>query len=838
MLLYPPMAGERFENEASPSPMDRRRFLQSLSVLGTAAVVGCTGDGGDDGITPADKFEKLRYQYIRGRVTGEGRVDHDEDEKVQSMIEDLDVRVDKLLGTLILDAADRVWPDYPLGPDNEKSDRPQHYLDVSLAQFHPLTEAYHVPGSKYEGDAEIAKAVQRGYEKLSEYFRPTDRTYGGWYDWQIGMPEVSMHTVLLMKEELPQSLLDHYLETVQAHAPAPSLNKGSGDLAKMALTWIRHGIVSEDEELLRKRGIEPLRETIEFDAENNITPDGSAIDHRIHPYNGHYQSKFIGEITKIAQLVRGTEYDLQEVHPDHIDNLYTMAHEAFEPLMWRGQPMVMVTGRFQHGGIKQKEGRRITRGFMRLGEFAPTPHAGRFRRRAKEWIQRNQTDSILEETDSLPTYALARALASDPSIEAAEPLERYKQYYNMDRAVHHETTHGTYALGLAMYSERIGNYEALNSGNGPKRGWFTSYGMTSFYTERQQHFRNGFWHTVDAERPPGTTTNPASTQALSPNTRGANSHAGGAELKGRFGTSGMVLTSPADPAYLRARKSWFCFGEAVVCLGSAISGERGDRQVATTVANRNLGAEDAGTLTVEGEETAASAPADELREGVAWAHLEQQKEAFGYVFPGGSTIRVVREANSTGPPGEWDPSPDPEAPTTGTGAPYGRNFAEEQPYTRYYAKLLIEHGTSPASADYAYAVLPDADPESTADYASDPPFEILERSEAIHAVAHPERSLTGVQAFAETTVGDTGIAVDGPASVMYREGEEELTVAIADPTQNRDAIEVQLPVGGLGPTDIPDAVRVAATDPLTLVANIGDLDDQRKGQTLTSTFAR
>jgi hyaluronate lyase len=776
------------------------------------------GDGTDDDAT-ADPFEALHDQYRRQRVTGEGSIDYD-DPTIRSFVDDLDATVESRLEALVDDPDDRIWPEAPLGEGHPESEEPWRDLQQSYDWFRPLARAFVTPTSAYEGDRELLEAIEHGYAFLADYYRPGGDAYGNWWQWEIGIPDCIVDTLVLVGDDLPDDLVEHHAAAIEYHVGEPDIRQGSGDLLSKSDIWARLGIAERSGDAIRT-GRDPIADTLEYSPANNFYPDGSAIDHGNIPYSLHYQGRFLRDFTRVAQLLDDSPWSLRDPEfTGDLELLYEWAYEAYEPLVWRGQAMSMVLGRHLRPDTERDHGSNVVASFIRLGAFAPEPHATRFRRIAKAWIERDTYGSFVDDRPSIPAYAAASALMDDDSIAPWEPLKRYKQYYNMDRAVYRDAS---YALGLAMLSERIGNYEVLSDGRGPSRGWFTSYGMTYLYTDDLAQYNDAYWQTVDPRRLPGTTANPAATGAVSEDTYGNAAHAGGVEFDGRYGTSSMVLSSVVDPALLRAHKSWFCFGESVVAVGSGIEGEAtaGDGAIATTVANRNLGAADEGRLLVDGDRTVRAAPATVDCERVGWAHLDRPSESIGYVFPTEPSMRVVREENC---------SDDPDI-----GARDVSRWSDDT-YTRYFATLVLDHGTDPDSAEYTYAVVPGVDAATTADYRADPPVEVLERSPAVHAVEHADRSLMGVQAFEETTVAGTGIAVDGPASVMYREAGDELTVAVADPTQQRDAIEVELPVAITARGDVDPALSVRGTDPLGLVASTGDLAERMRGETLTATF--
>ncbi|NRE38244.1 hypothetical protein DBN75_11770, partial [Enterococcus faecalis] len=60
-----------------------------------------------------------------------------------------------------------------------------------------------------------------------------------------------------------------------------------------------------------------------------------------------------------------------------------------------------------------------------------------------------------------------------------------------------------YAVGISMYSQRVGNYEFGNTEN--KKGWHTADGMLYLYNQDFAQFDEGYWATIDPYRLPGTT---------------------------------------------------------------------------------------------------------------------------------------------------------------------------------------------------------------------------------------------------------------------------------------------------------------------------------------------
>ena len=72
----------------------------------------------------------------------------------------------------------------------------------------------------------------------------------------------------------------------------------------------------------------------------------------------------------------------------------------------------------------------------------------------------------------------ATFILNDDSIQPRGELIRYKQFHNMDRVVQLRPGYG---VGLSMFSNRIGNFESINSEN--QKAYHTADGMLYLYND-------------------------------------------------------------------------------------------------------------------------------------------------------------------------------------------------------------------------------------------------------------------------------------------------------------------------------------------------------------------
>lgn len=115
--------------------------------------------------------------------------------------------------------------------------------------------------------------------------------------------------------------------------------------------------------------------------------------------------------------------------------------------------------------------------------------------------------------DDIPFYLIGeyRKMMADTTVRPLPTPTRHKLFAAMDRAVH---TTPQFAVGLAMSSARIENYETINGEN--LKGWYIGDGMTYLYDNDLRQYSESFWATVNPYRMAGTTvdTRPRKAETL------------------------------------------------------------------------------------------------------------------------------------------------------------------------------------------------------------------------------------------------------------------------------------------------------------------------------------
>jgi chondroitin-sulfate-ABC endolyase/exolyase len=252
----------------------------------------------------------------------------------------------------------------------------------------------------------------------------------------------------------------------------------------------------------------------------------------------------------------------------------------------------------------------------------------------------------------------------------------------------------------------------------------------------------------------------------------------GAVSNGRNGLFAMRLTntftghimrdrpqgSPA-PEPLRALKSWFCFGNRVICLGSDISTKNVPFPVRTNLFQKFL-TEDHAVTKAGGESLSFSGQPVSRGFMDRTTLIDPYGNAY-FVAPGNKTHLAIGTQKSRDPDDTRD--------TTGT-----------------YATAWIEHGENPEAGGYEYAVLIQPDGATVELFDPNEAYAVLRKDSSAHIVRD---QVTKTTAFA---VFDTRqplpestplVSASQPCLVMFEEHDDHLLLSVCDPDLRAGARE-------------------------------------------------
>jgi hyaluronate lyase len=529
--------------------------------------------------------------------------------------------------------------------------------------------------------------------------------------------------------------------------------------------------------------------------------DGSFIQHNDVPYTGTYGIVLLGGLARLFTFFAGTPW---EVKDEGLKIVFDAVERTYTPFIYNGLMMDGVSGRAitRSGSRDRGHGRGAMAAILLLAEGVPPEYAAAYRARVKGWLLRGGSEDFLKNAD-LPSISRAQAILKDASIPATPEPVNHRLFHDMDRAVHRRPG---WALEISMCSSRISRYESsIHSEN--KHGWYTGDGMTYLYLDGDPgHFTDDYWATVNCYRLPGTTVDTRQREDNSGGGRPKTRWVGGACLNELYAAVGMELEGFGST--LRAKKSWFCVDDAILCLGAGITSTDG-RSIETIIENRNLRGDGQAVWQVSGVPMPLETGTGSLS-NVSWAHLEG---VGGYVFPLRANLQAVREKRD----GTWNA--------------VGSLSTNATPISRHYLTLWLDHGPNPTGAGYAYVLLPNATPLATGQYAKTPGFELLSNTETVQAVRMRQTGLILANFWAAGSI--EGVTVNGPCSMVLQGRSNSFEVAISDPSRTAATVQVTI--------DVPVKTAVRADETITVLQTAPRLvlevkTEKSRGKTHSAKF--
>jgi len=755
-----------------------RRIAQASCLLLLAAPL----------LAPADEFDTLRLKW-RDLIVGAGYDTSDADVKARL--------------SSIANSANNAWSSLNKAADRTNlwsdaaSTTVSAHLTTCYSRLRAMALAYATPGCSLSSNATLLADTVGGLEWMnSNRYNTAIAQYDNWWDWEIGVPMQLTDTAVLLYDQLSGTQRTNFMAAVNFHTPVPDMTQANL-VWKSRVVGVRGCVVKDAAKLALSRNA--FSSVFPFvTSSDGFYADGSFVQHTFHPYTGGYGTSLLANTAPMLTWLAGSTWAVTDPAQT---NLYRWVHEAFEPLVYRGAMWDFVRGReiSRSGSSPQGVGHSVLQNALLISKFAPAEEAARLRSMVKAWALSDTVRSFVGSTP-LPLLADAKALMADSNTTPRAELIGHYAFGEMDRVVHLRPGYG---FGLAMTSTRIANFESINGEN--MRGWHTGDGMTVLYNADLNQYGDNYWPTVDPYRLPGTTvdtrtlTPPSnSTRANGQSTCGSYAWTGGAAL-GTVGAAGMQLS--AWGTTLTAKKSWFMFDDAIVCLGAGITSGDG-RTIETIVENRKLLAAGTNALVVNGSAVATNLGWSATLTNLVWAHLagNAANASIGYYFPQSPTLSALREART----GAWHDI---------------NNGGSTNLVTRNYFTLWQDHGKSPTNATYAYVLLPGFTASNVAAYAAEPRTMILENSGRAQGVAEPSSGLTAVNFWTAGTNSLGGLTVNKPCSVIVRSDGVWLDVAVADPTQtNTGAIAVEIAAAASGIVSLDTNVVVQQLAPTIKLA--------------------
>lgn len=651
------------------------------------------------------------------------------------------------------------WADVIYNPNSPDNFVP-HY-----ERLQEMTRAWATPGSALHGDDALLGGILATIDHIETFVNPsTNLNRGNWWWWQNGIPERYGPTLLLVREELGAERLATTAATLN-YLVGPTGPRFAAEGMTNQIWWafgrLFYGMLADDAAAVSAAANRLAQQVrIVGPGEEGLMPDMSFQAHEEQLQTGHYGATFIFRVAEFTRIAEGTAHQLDAARFDLLNRFVLeggrwILFDNYYDISSEGRAFVRA----------DRNAAFILNGLLILGNAPPSPAQAGAAAAARRLLQ--TWDFPL-----LPEYAGLAALVEASPGPAALP-SGMKAYNLSDYAIHRRDDR---FISLKTVSTRTLIGETWNNEN--KRGRHLASGVTWMQTG-PEYRRSNVLPVLDYHRLPGTTVENGLNLGVAYHYLSGLRPFVATATTGQHGAVAMDFRARAHQhdSDLVARKSWFFFEDAMVALGSGITGTT-PRTVETIVNQRPMG-ELASPILIDGQPRPTSVGIT-THAGATWAH----EGDFGYIFPESPTIRIQRANHS----GRWSDIGSGDTSTV---------------HTHPILTLWFDHGVQPTNAGYAYVVLPQANAVQTAAKAAAMPYAILARTDALHAVRHKSEQAVGAVFWEAGEI--EGVAVDTPCILFWKIEGPRLHLALTEPTHATTQVRVTWPAE-LTPDELPPEV--------------------------------
>ncbi|RMG28605.1 MAG: DUF1566 domain-containing protein [Bacteroidetes bacterium] len=631
-------------------------------------------------------------------------------------------RVEELLATQLPDGS---WPGINYTDTSRTGFDHRRHLDAILL----MGLAFQQPGSAYFRQPVLKNALMAAIE----HWLAHDYIAANWHTNEIGNPQKWVHFLLIMDEDLPQE----QATAIGRLADRANLNawgaRPGGDLIKIASIMGEMALYRRDTATL-KRVVQVMGQEIRIGKGKGIQPDLS-FHHRYDRVTStlSYGTGYAAAFAKWAARLQGTPYRFPEESIQLLVDYYL-----------DGICKTLVHGAYKDPGA-------INRSMSRPHSLKPVGPE----------IPQNLLKATNYRQAELQNILHIRQGEQRPNL-SGNRFFWHSEYHSHQRP--------TFFTSVRMYSNRCRTMEYPHNMESLKMHHYAD--GSNFLSQSGQEYYDIFpvW---DWQKIPGTTVlqKPALPSWREIVKEGTTSFAGGIS-DGMYGATALDFRSAHDP--LSARKAWFFFDQAYVCLGAGIQAES-PHQVATTLnqclLNGPVSLKSGGQLIQLAQESHTS-------QEVSWVHHDQA----GYLFFAPTTVHLSNQSRQ----GSW-------ASITRHSARSLDELIEKQLFT-----LWLDHGQRPQHASYAYQVVPAVSVQALQAYADAGPVRILANTPSLQAVQHRELQLTQMVFYEAGTMEiskNMWIKVKQPALLMLKmKGGKIAQIWVADPSRQLSSFELEIPL--------------------------------------------
>lgn len=574
---------------------------------------------------------------------------------------------------------------------------------------HVQTLAIHYKNidSKYFNNKKLSKIIHKGLN----YWLDNDFLSTNWHDQQIGVPELLLPTLFLMEGELSQRQLD------KANV---LLHRAKIKMSGQNKVWLSTNVMLRSL-LLRKQdsvsiACKAIQDELQIAQGVGVKSDWSYHEHGAQLQFGNYGLSYLEDMIKCYTLVSNTPFQFEE---DKITFLRDIILKGQQWIIWNDTYDVSASGRQLFENEQVKKARRL-----------------------KACIEKMK---VLDKD-----YANAYDEAKNSKI-----LSGNKHFWKSDFQVHRRNN---FYFSVKMSSERVVGTESVNEEN--IQGYYMGDGVSLLYTHGKEYENIfPFW---DWKKLPGTTIvqDTAALPIIKFSGFKTNSVFVGGVSDGKNGIA--VMDYERDG--LQAKKAWFMFDDAIVCLGSGISSNT-NFPVTTTINQSFL---KGGVIMSKNDNIEKTI---RIQKGIKPDWILHDN--IGYLFPNGGNINLSTNILE----GSWN-----------------KVVKRYRPVilTENIFKLCLTHGSAPNNEKYSYILVPNASEEKMMDLHKNNPYKTV-NTEQLQSVETLDKKMAGIVFYSKgTSQIQGGISVDEPCVLMIEEKANLLELSVCDPSHQLAKITVSI----------------------------------------------
>ncbi|MBV7439853.1 hypothetical protein KRX57_00295 [Weeksellaceae bacterium TAE3-ERU29] len=614
-----------------------------------------------------------------------------------------------------------------------------NYDDTSVVNWKPIDHlkrlevmgvAYTFPESSYFNNIELKSKIEKG---LHFWYQKKPRSNNWWYKDVLSPKYLGEILILMSVSSTPMdSIIRNEIISMMESIPNPEnlpINKATG----LFRNNIYRAVIKEDNQLLT-RSLEYLYKPVALtQEEEGIHYDYSYLHHGPQLHISSYGTTFIDRLYGVSFWLVGTSYALPQEKADILNKFF------FESYVGG------IRGRYMDFNL---EGRGISR--MRYLD--------------KYWLMDEQNDNnllsqiavVAGDSYELEVGNLKKRLSNPNDISLGiSPKHTYFWRGDYTQHVRPEYSFNVRGVSTRTYRTERGNDENILGGVLPD-------GATNIQVFGDEYYN--IMPVWEWDKIPGVTAkdyNFDKEMTVNWGEFGSTTFVGGVS-DGTYGAS--VYTQDYDG--VTAKKSYFFFDEAVVCLGADINAT-GAENITTTI-NQTFSKGDVFSLK-NGAVSQLNTNGGVTTEAIWHNHVT-------YVFPNQTSVQLSNQTQS----GSW--------------YRVNENHSNNPTQSKVF-KLWFDHGVSPINASYSYIVLPATTKESLINNYAQQNIEIIRNDAQIQAVQDKRLEITQVVFYQAGTLnfGEESISVDKPCILQVRHlADNKVDVSIADPNQNETETSINV----------------------------------------------